>query len=55
VNISFSFAVLENLIQYLKSIRNEEAFKQLLVDAKKLAEDVDAKPEFPLIADCVAT
>jgi hypothetical protein len=29
----------------LKSVRIEEGFKQLLVSAKKLAEDVDIEPE----------
>jgi hypothetical protein len=35
VNISFSIEILENLVECLKSIRSEEGFKQLLVDATK--------------------
>jgi hypothetical protein len=50
----FSIEILENLIEYLKSVRSEEGFKQFLVDAKKLAEDVDVEPESPP-ACCPAT
>jgi hypothetical protein len=47
VNILFSIEILEDLIKYLKSIKSEDGFKQLLVDAKKLAEDIDVETEFP--------
>jgi hypothetical protein len=46
ISISFLIEVLENLIEYLKRIRSDGGFKQLLVDAKKFAENVNVEPEF---------
>jgi hypothetical protein len=52
-NVSLLIEVLENIIEYLKSIRSEEIFNQLIVDAKKLVEDVNVQ-NFPIV-NCQST